>query len=115
MPALTVLPHEVRRASNEHQVESSAEGKTRGSRYAGRHRCSPVHRYGGATGGDRREPFPSVWHQQGGLTVRSTPTTPTPPGPRGSNENINALTVKVTDAASNQYRATRTLTLTIKK
>jgi hypothetical protein len=57
--ALLVLPYEVRRASKEHQVEASAEGKTRGSRYAGRHRGSPIHRYGGAIGGDRREPTPS--------------------------------------------------------
>ena len=57
--ALLVLPHEVRRASNQHQVEASAEGKTRGSRYAGRHRGSPIHQYGGAIGGDRREPAPS--------------------------------------------------------
>jgi hypothetical protein len=38
VPALLVLQREVRPASNEQQVEASAEGKTRGSGYAGRHR-----------------------------------------------------------------------------
>jgi hypothetical protein len=90
VPSLLVLPQEVRRASNQHQVESSAEGKTRGSRHAWRHRCSPVRRYGGAFGGDRREPPPSVWHHQAGLTARTGdaaradrrgwPTGLTPPG-----------------------------------
>ena len=58
--ALLVLPYEVRRASKEHQVEASAEGKTRGSRYAGRHRGSPIHRYGGAIGGGWRHAAPPM-------------------------------------------------------
>jgi len=37
---------------------SPMSGKTRGSRKEAIHRGSPVHRYGGAIGGGRREPAP---------------------------------------------------------
>ena len=42
--ALPVLPHEVRRAGNEQQVEAPAKGKPRRSRHAAVHRGSPVPR-----------------------------------------------------------------------
>jgi len=44
VPTLPVLPHEVRRARNEQQVEAPAEGKPRRSRHAAVHRGSPVPR-----------------------------------------------------------------------
>ena len=77
--ALLVLPREVRRAGNQQQVEASAEGKTRGPRYPAMHRGSPVHRYGGAIGGDRREPTPSSVTPSGRIDCKAWVAAPPVP------------------------------------
>jgi hypothetical protein len=56
VPTLLVLPREVRRASNKHDVEASAKGKPRNSRYPAEHRGSPAHRYGGRSGAIALQP-----------------------------------------------------------